>query len=149
MRCGSSCSRSGLATALERFAEAVRAPEKQQLWATEKELFPMFTMPLESFLAIHEVSSHEVSLEQGLLVEYTLDKGEAIFVSHQWLAFQHPDPDGRKLKVMQEAFRNLLAGISQLSVHIATEVHFGRPSVDYVTSMRTKPQFIWYLGEFQ
>jgi hypothetical protein len=31
-------------------------------------------------------------------------------VSHEWLSYSHPDPDGEQLRVMQAAFASVIAG---------------------------------------
>lgn len=36
--------------------------------------------------------------------------GKAIFVSHQWVKEQHPDPEAAQLRVLQGAMRNILGG---------------------------------------
>ena len=36
--------------------------------------------------------------------------GKAIFVSHQWVTEDHPDPKGEQLKVLQAALLNLRSG---------------------------------------
>ena len=34
-----------------------------------------------------------------------------IFVSHQWLGSEHPDPEGKQLKVLRCALRRMLDGV--------------------------------------
>ena len=36
-----------------------------------------------------------------------------MFVSHQWLSHDHPDPHGEQFRVLQDALRNLRSGKSQ------------------------------------
>ena len=35
---------------------------------------------------------HEALKEEGLVVQFDESMGKAIFVSHQWLSKEHPDP---------------------------------------------------------
>ena len=51
---------------------------------------------------------HQVLKSQRLLVKWS-PKMFAIFVSHQWLGFKHPDPNGEQLQVLQGILSNLIA----------------------------------------
>ena len=37
----------------------------------------------------------------------------AIFVSHQWLGSEHPDPAGEQMQVLRESLRNVIKGFLQ------------------------------------
>ncbi|CAE7470389.1 anks1b [Symbiodinium pilosum] len=45
---------------------------------------------------------HEALKEEGLVVQFDESMGKAIFVSHQWLSKEHPDPSMTQLKVLQD-----------------------------------------------
>ena len=47
--------------------------------------------------------------------------GNAGFVSHQWVSKQHPDPELKQMKVLQDAVRRLLSGRGQLPLDMLTE----------------------------
>jgi len=72
----------------------------------------MYVLPLEELFKMTEVEPHESLLRQGILqVLHPAAKRETVvFVSHQWLSFRHPDPNGDQLRVLQGAFRRLLEG---------------------------------------
>ena len=60
----------------------------------EDEIFPMFTLLLETFLEMRELQKHERLLELGGLYKFHTCMGRAMLVSHQWLSAEHPDPRG-------------------------------------------------------
>eukprot|EP00397_Hematodinium_sp_SG-2012_P020206 GEMP01020804.1.p1 GENE.GEMP01020804.1~~GEMP01020804.1.p1 ORF type:complete len:636 (+),score=87.78 GEMP01020804.1:295-2202(+) len=73
--------------------------------------FPMYCVPLSTVLRMKSVEKHEVLRARGLLVKHNLGDDEpVIFVSHQWLSVNHPDPEAEQFAVLQGAIRNLLAG---------------------------------------
>ena len=84
-----------------------------------QQTFPMLVMPMSKFLELSTMRTCEDLLEagDGSLVLYK--PGMVVhFLSHQWLSFQHPDPDGVQLRCMQSVFRSVLDGrpISELFI---------------------------------
>eukprot|EP00397_Hematodinium_sp_SG-2012_P042280 GEMP01046732.1.p1 GENE.GEMP01046732.1~~GEMP01046732.1.p1 ORF type:complete len:363 (+),score=66.20 GEMP01046732.1:249-1337(+) len=74
-------------------------------------LYPMYCVPLSVVLEMRSVENHEVLRDRGVLVEYTMhDENPVIFISHQWVANGHPDPEATQLAVFQGAIRRLAAG---------------------------------------
>ena len=71
--------------------------------------FPMYVVSLQNVLKMTEVRCHQQLLEDGILTTMG-DSGKAMLLSHQWVSQQHPDPDGKQLKVFQDAMKNLLDG---------------------------------------
>lgn len=62
----------------------------------------MWVMKVQDFLSIElPLPKHEELLEMGLLHERQVNF-YCIFISHQWLDFSHPDPEGRQQRVLQE-----------------------------------------------
>jgi len=104
----------------------------------------MYTLPLEAFMKLSVVKAHEELRRSGDLVEFERTHGHAVFVSHQWLADEHPDPAGQQLKVLQDALRNMLSGKSQIVVPPVVELFAGRVSAPAASELRAKPLFIWY-----
>ncbi|CAE7945096.1 mask-1 [Symbiodinium necroappetens] len=70
--------------------------------------------------------------------------GRAIFVSHQWLGQDHPDPEFKQTRVLQEALQNLLSGASRVSIDVTTEVLFGHPHGYSNADISEKRLFLWY-----
>ena len=53
--------------------------------------------------------------EAGDLCIFDESLGRAMFVSHQWVTSQHPDPNFEQLQVLQEALKNMLSGAGKLA----------------------------------
>ena len=50
-------------------------------------------------------------LERGLVQEYTSAMhGRVIFVSHEWLGWDHPDPSNEQFQALQQIIRRLMSG---------------------------------------
>ena len=54
------------------------------------------------------------TLKHHFLVGTIIPGMFVLFVSHQWLGSEHPDPTGQQLSVLRSALRGMLSG--QLSV---------------------------------
>ena len=70
--------------------------------------------------------------------------GNAGFVSHQWVAVTHPDPELKQMQVLQEVLRHLLQGNGHVSLDYVTEA--GVPSAKSISceAFQAKPLFLWY-----
>ncbi|CAE7607233.1 caiap [Symbiodinium sp. CCMP2592] len=106
--------------------------------------YPMYTLPMDTLLRMTAVRPHEELLNQGSLVEFEEVLGRAMFISHQWLANEHPDPEAQQWKVLQEAIRNLYSGRSLVTLPIQSEYFYGRHSTLSREDFQSKPLFIWY-----
>ncbi|CAK0859167.1 unnamed protein product [Prorocentrum cordatum] len=73
-------------------------------------LYPMFVMKVSDALELPKVEDHQELLAKGKVTVFSLGM-EAIFVSHQWLARAHPDPDQRQFAVLQDALQNIIGGM--------------------------------------
>ena len=92
-------------TALGEFAKCLQQKKVPDLSMK----FPMYVVSLQNVLKMTEVRCHQQLLEDGILTTMG-DSGKAMLISHQWVSQQHPDPDGKQLKVFQDAMKNLLDG---------------------------------------
>ena len=68
----------------------------------------------------------------------------AAFVSHQWLAKHHPDPDSRQMRVLQGALKRLLTGSGFVQLDIMTEGFLPNAKPLPMKDFQTKPLFLWY-----
>lgn len=70
--------------------------------------------------------------------------GNAGFVSHQWVAAQHPDPELKQMQVLQDALRHLLTSNGMVSLDYVTEA--GVPSAKGIScqAFQDRPLFLWY-----
>eukprot|EP00435_Cladocopium_sp_Y103_P062433 s805_g24.t1 len=107
-------------------------------------MFLMYTVPLEAFLQMTEVQAHEQLKGQGVLRVFKESMGKAIFVSHQWLGSEHPDPHCEQLQVLQKALKNALSGASLVSLPPAIELLLGRLKCPTPAEFRHQPLYIWY-----
>mmetsp|Transcript_3645 Transcript_3645/g.7979 ORF Transcript_3645/g.7979 Transcript_3645/m.7979 type:complete len:601 (+) Transcript_3645:72-1874(+) len=69
--------------------------------------FPNYCLPMGDFLGLDRMRHHEDVLDS--LINPS-DNLMMHFVSHEWLGFRHPDPDGVQLKAMQTIFKVFLEG---------------------------------------
>ena len=72
---------------------------------------------------------HQVLKAQGLL-EIRKSKIFTLFVSHQWLSFQHPDPHGEQLKVLQETLKKLIAKQVTVEDNFVTQF-YGNKTIEF------------------
>ena len=128
-------------TALGEFAKCLQQEKAPDLSMK----FPMYVVSLQNVLKMTEVRCHQQLLEDGILTTKG-DSGKAMFLSHQWVSQQHPDPDGKQLKVFQDAMKNLLDGSTVPNYSAWAEimsVYLGRPR--FATSDLSETSlFVWY-----
>ncbi|CAE7216813.1 ANKRA2 [Symbiodinium sp. CCMP2592] len=91
-----------------------------------------------------DLKPHEDLMSSGLLTDYQECIGNAMFVSHQWLAFNHPDPNSEQLKVLQAALGNIRSRKSQIHIPVLTELYFGRLPTPTAEDFAGPSVFIWY-----
>ena len=73
------------------------------------EQYPYYGMPVATLLELKAWEPHQKLLAAGAVRECTADD-DVIFVSHQWLGFEHPDPKHDQLRALQRMIRRLLSG---------------------------------------
>ena len=74
-----------------------------------KRQYPMYVMPIDDVLKLERIPTHEEVFDKLVVWEKGME--EAMFVSHTWLSFKHPDdPDNVKLRALQELLKRLVAG---------------------------------------
>ena len=110
-------------TALEQHAASLRTRRHS---LDEAPSFPMYVLPVGTFLGLIALKDHGDLLRSGALIEFKYHLGNAVFVSHQWTFVEHPDPTFEQTRVLQEAIRNLLSGKSKASLQPNTELICGR-----------------------
>ncbi|CAE7780491.1 unnamed protein product, partial [Symbiodinium pilosum] len=107
-------------------------------------LFPMYTVPVEAVLQMTVNEPHEVLKAKGVAIEFKEGMGNAAFVSHQWVGDNHPDPEFKQLRVLQDALTHLLSGSQHVPLDMFTELYV--PSTKRLRSLelRSSPLFIWF-----
>lgn len=106
--------------------------------------FPMYTLPLEFLICMTKVRPHQELLRDGMLRQFHPSLGNALFVSHQWVSWGHPDPDAEQMKILQDAIANIWSGTVQVSTDPTVEALYGRLSMYSKKRMAAAPLFIWY-----
>ena len=80
-----------------------RVTPHRRLTVTSEVLYPMYVMPITSFLERYgpgqrRLEPHQKLKKLGLVVEYQKawdnQIGELLFISHEWAGFEHCDPTG-------------------------------------------------------
>ena len=128
-------------TALGEFAKCLQQEKAPDLSMK----FPMYVVSLQNVLKMTEVRCHQQLLEDGILTTIR-DSGKVMFLSHQWVSQQHPDPDGKQLKVFQDAMKNLLDGSTLPNYNAWTELvslYVGRPRFA-ISDLSETSLFVWY-----
>eukprot|EP00398_MALV-I-01_sp_L67-1_P001010 gene1010-581_t len=76
--------------------------------------YDMWALPIDQVMKMSgALPDHQTLLSEGKLVRVNTD-AEArpvLFISHQWVAWDSPDPQLEQFRVLQEAFRNVLDGL--------------------------------------
>ncbi|CAE6923390.1 warA [Symbiodinium sp. CCMP2456] len=81
--------------------------------------YPLWAVKVSDFLRMSgKPQAHSILLERGLLYKW-FPGMFLIFVSHQWLSKEHPDPEGHQLEVLQKAIRGVIGGSLQVHEDIA------------------------------
>ena len=74
-------------------------------------LYPMYVISVPDLLELAHMLPHQELLRRGKLRMWDESmRGSTIFVSHQWLAYTEPDPDGEQLGVLQRVLTRLSEG---------------------------------------
>jgi hypothetical protein len=69
----------------------------------------MYAVPVDVVLGLSAFETHQTMSKANQLVQVTQGM-DVIFVSHQWLGHQHPDPGGNQLRCLQRVLRRLANG---------------------------------------
>ncbi|OLP84035.1 hypothetical protein AK812_SmicGene35132 [Symbiodinium microadriaticum] len=108
------------------------------------QLFTMYVVPAKTFVEMVALKPFEVLLQEGVLVAFDEQEGHALFVSHQWLTSGHPDPKMEQFKILQDALKDILAGVSTVPASLGLEFLEGRGRTAVGGEMCGRPLFVWY-----
>ena len=72
--------------------------------------FPLTVMPMKEFMRLDRLENFDTMYKRKLTVQDVPTSAKILFISHEWLGFNHPDEDGVHLKRIQEVFDILLKG---------------------------------------
>ena len=112
-------------------------------------LYPMWLMPMATLLEMKLLRPHQHV--RHMMVEYNqqLHEGLVIFVSHQWLSWQEPDPDNVHLDALKSVLRRLMSGkAGSVTADYQSRMVFGDRSTLSVAQLREMlPRALIWLGE--
>jgi len=106
----------------------------------------MYVVSFEYFINMRSVQSHQELLSLDILVEFTEEIGDSIFVSHQWLGAAHPDPNFQQLRVLQRAMDQMIGGQALLKSTVTYAFLAGGGTAISTKEWRSRSNFlfIWY-----
>ena len=81
---------------------------------------------------------------KGELVVFSDDLGKAAFVSHQWLAKDHPDPDFKQMRILQNALKRILCSSGSLSLDLVTESLVTTATPLLMQGFQVQTLYFWY-----
>lgn len=85
-----------------------RFSHEEALEAVRDFRFPMWVLPIRSFLEMSGPPlSHQELQDHGKLVQWKPGMF-TIFISHEWLGSEHADPTGTQVEVLRKALRRLI-----------------------------------------
>ena len=82
--------------------------------------------------------------DKGELVVFSDDLGKAAFVSHQWLAQDHPDPDFKQMRTLQNALKRILSSSGSLSLDFITEAVVQTAKPVPMQEFQVQTLYFWY-----
>ncbi|CAK9020362.1 unnamed protein product [Durusdinium trenchii] len=83
--------------------------------------FPMYVVKVSDFLEMTGPPAAHAELQAKGLLHQWRPEMFVIFVSHQWLSFEHPDPKGEQASFLRAALRNVINGTTQVEMDMVTE----------------------------
>jgi len=104
----------------------------------------MYTVPLKVLLRMTTIRPHEELQALGDVVVFDCSMGHAAFVSHQWLAEDHPDTDFKQMQVLQDALKRLMSSSGSLPLDIVTESFVPTARPLRMHEIQSQSLFLWY-----
>ena len=88
--------------------------------------YPMYVMSFNDLMALDEWQPHQNLKAQGKVKEFDESMwGKIFFISHQWTAYNHPDPNKDQLQSLQHVLRRLVNGEMSVKGNFAVEFMYG------------------------
>ena len=81
---------------------------------------------------------------RGDVVVFDESMGNAGFISHEWVAKQHPDPEFMQMKVLQDVLRRLLTTSGSVPLDVITESFTRSARSISFEHFQSRPLFLWY-----
>lgn len=93
--------------------------------------YPMYVIPMKRLMQMRKFLIHHEMLERGYLEEFTPEKqGKVIVVSHQWLSYNHPDPEQEHFYTLKRVLDRLGNGeVNRVEDYWLHSVLFRSPGI--------------------
>mmetsp|Transcript_55015 Transcript_55015/g.131121 ORF Transcript_55015/g.131121 Transcript_55015/m.131121 type:complete len:633 (-) Transcript_55015:98-1996(-) len=85
----------------------VQTPSEIAMGVTIQCHFPLHALSVKKFATLQRMQQHEHIYNALTCPE---ERDIVHFISHEWLGFEHPDPDGERLQTMQSIFQAMADG---------------------------------------
>lgn len=103
----------------------------------------MWVLKVSDFLQMElPLSKHEELQAQGLLYPRGV-LSHCIFVSHQWLSLEHPDPEGEQLGVLQKCLQHICNGTISVQNDMASQFFGDCKILSKEQMTQIREGFIW------
>ena len=85
--------------------------------------YPMNVVKVSDFLKIPGIpGTYQKLRRQGFLHEWTPGMF-VVFISHQWLGFDHPDPFGQQIEVLRQGLQGLIDGSTKVEHNVIGQLY--------------------------
>ncbi|CAE7595601.1 ANK2 [Symbiodinium sp. CCMP2456] len=105
----------------------------------------MYTVPLLTLLEMREALPHETLKAQGRLRIFSRRLGKAVYVSHEWVSKQHPDPKFEKLGILQDAVKMIMSELDIIPPDaIGGQLYSDNKGIQTREFRRPESLYFWY-----
>lgn len=105
---------------------------------------PMWVVRAMDIIQMSGTPKHHQELKQlGLLVRHERHHF-TIFVSHQWLGGDHPDPHGLQVDVLHQALKNIIEGHVQAELDVFTQFSGKNRKISAKERVQIRDSYIWF-----
>ena len=104
---------------------------------------PMWVLKLSDFITMElPLPKHEILQRRGLL-HLRETSFYCVFVSHQWIANLHPDPDGEQLRVLQRCLKNIIDGNILVTNDAASQFLGEMKKLSQIQRAKIRDSYLW------
>eukprot|EP00439_Symbiodinium_sp_Y106_P048028 s1514_g6.t1 len=105
---------------------------------------PMWVVRAMDIIRMSGTPKHHQELKElGLLVRHERHHF-TIFVSHQWLGGDHPDPHGLQVDVLRQALKNIIEGHVQAELDVFTQFAGKNRKISAKERVQIRDSLIWF-----
>ena len=123
--------------------KSISKEERNSIKAAAPITYPMYGMSMERFLDLNPdipLPPHQELLRDGLLTVCE-EQTKVIFVSHEWLSYNHIDPNGEQVRALQALFRRLISGELEIDAERTYQACLPKRKRPYLSSADRKELF--------